>query len=206
MLLKFTSQDLFNTALVDVATTQPVFHLSTNVLTAGPSSGKLCRETEISDAAGRVVATIEWMGRVPQKITLFDECVGGLVDLFASNTVQIIPKQISIATRFDTEYFWTATPDSVYLLDYDSNTRMAQLHIRAPALKATHAPISGRGSTYLELSPHPQNLASQVEILVSLLMMDILRRGRFDLPAYSFGPPSRLQQAWARLRPRRNTI
>lgn len=92
------------------------------------------------------------------------------------------------------------------LLDYDSDTRMAELHMHAPALKATHAPIPSRGAAYLELSEHPLGLASPVEILVSLLMLDILRRGRFGLPPYTFAPPSLLKQAWARLKPRRNTI
>ncbi|KAJ6502236.1 hypothetical protein C8R45DRAFT_613040 [Mycena sanguinolenta] len=205
MLLKFTSGDLFNTALVDVATGQLAFRLSTAIM-AGPSSGSVRRETEICDGTGEIVGTIGWDGRVPKTITLLDESVGGLVELFASNTIQFIPKEISLPTRFDTEWLWTATPDSLYLLDYDSDARMAQLHMNAPSLKATHAPIPGRGAAYLELSPHPQGLASPVEILVSLLMLDILRRGRFGLPTYSFGPPSRLQKAWARIRPRRNTI
>ncbi|KAJ6525739.1 hypothetical protein B0H19DRAFT_1198823 [Mycena capillaripes] len=205
MLLKFTSQDLFDTALIDVATGQPAFRLATTIV-AGPSSGPIRRQTEIRDGAGAIVGAIDWVGRVPQAIALLDEPVGGLVELFASNTIQFIPKEISIPTRFDTEYLWTATPDSLYLLDYDSDTRMAQLHMHAPALKATHAPIPSRGAAYLELSSHPLGLASPVEILVSLLMLDILRRGRFGLPPYAFAPPSLLKQAWARLRPRRNTI
>ncbi|KAJ7685456.1 hypothetical protein DFH06DRAFT_1158555 [Mycena polygramma] len=205
MLLKFTSEDLFDTALIDVATGHPAFTLSTSVV-PGPSSGPIRRETEIRDGAGTIAGTIEWVGRVPRAITLLDESVGGLVDLFASDSIQFIPKEISIPTRFDTEYLWTATPDSLYLLDYDSETRMAQLHMHAPALKATHAPIPGRGAAYLEVSPHPLGLAPAVEILVSLLMLDILRRGRFGLSPYAFAPPSRFQKAWARLRPRRNTI
>ncbi|KAJ7709591.1 hypothetical protein B0H17DRAFT_915143 [Mycena rosella] len=205
MLLKFTSQDLFDTALVDVSTGKPVFHLRTNVV-PGPSSGLVRRQTEIRDGGGAIVGTIEWLGRVPQDIRLLDESVGGLVDLFASDTIQFIPKEISIPTRFDTEYIWTATPEALYLLDYDSDTRQAQLHTHAPALKATHAPIPGRGAAYLELSPHPLGLAPPVEILVSLLMLDVLRRGRFGLPPYAFAPPSRLQAAWSRLRPRRNTV
>ncbi|KAJ7343162.1 hypothetical protein DFH08DRAFT_781632 [Mycena albidolilacea] len=205
MLLKFTSEDLFDTELVDVATGQLAFRLSTAVLT-GPSAGLVRRETEIRDGAGAIVATIGWKGRSPESITLLDESVGGLVELFASSTIQFIPKEISIPTRFDTEYLWTATPDSLYLLDYDSDTRMAQLHMHAPALKATHAPLPGRGAVYLELSPHPQGLAPPVEILVTLLMLDILRRGRFNLTPYAFAPPSRFRKAWARIRPRRNTI
>ncbi|KAJ7137660.1 hypothetical protein C8R44DRAFT_765872 [Mycena epipterygia] len=205
MLLKFTSQDLFDTTLVDVATGQPAFHLATTVV-PGPSSGPVRRQTEIRDGLGAIVGTISWLGRVPQNITLLDESVGGLVDLFASDTIQFIPKEISIPTRFDTEYLWTATPDALYLLDYDSDTRQAQLHTHAPALKSTHAPIPSRGAAYLELAPHPLGLAPPVEILVSLLMLDILRRGRFGLPPYAFAPPSRLQMAWSRFRPRRNTV
>ncbi|KAJ7085785.1 hypothetical protein B0H15DRAFT_782882 [Mycena belliarum] len=205
MLLKFTSQDLFNAALVDVSTGKPVFHLSTNVV-PGPSSGPVRRHTEISDGEGAIVGSVGWIGRVPHDIVLGDETVGGLVDLFASTTLQFIPKEISIPTRFDTEYVWTATPETLYLLDYDSDTRQAELHMHAPAFKSKHAPIPGRGATYLELSPHPLGLAPPVEIIVSLLMLDILRRGRFGLPAYMFGPPSRLQAVWSRLRPRRNTV
>ncbi|KAJ7157005.1 hypothetical protein C8R43DRAFT_1125561 [Mycena crocata] len=205
MLLKFTSQDLFDTALIDVSTGKPAFHLSTAVV-LGPSSGPVRRQTEIRDGAATIVATISWVGRVPQHITLLDESVGGLVDLFAASTIQFIPKEMSIPTRFDTEYLWTATSDSLYLLDYDSEKRMAELHTHAPALKATHTPIPSRGAAYLEIAPHPLGLAPPVEILVSLLMLDILRRGRFNLPPYAFAPPSRLKQAWSRLRPRRNTF
>ncbi|KAJ7510158.1 hypothetical protein B0H11DRAFT_1790378 [Mycena galericulata] len=205
MLLKFTSQDFFNTTLVDVATGLPAFQLATTIL-PGPSSGPIRRQTEIRDRLDRTAGTIGWVGRVPQDITLLDETVGGLVDLFASSTIQFIPKELTIPTRFDTEYLWTATPEELYLLDYDSDRRMAELHMHSAAFRSTHKPIPGRGAAYLELSTHPLGLAPPVEILVSLLMLDILRRGRFGLPPYAFASPSRLQRAWSRLRPRRNTI
>ncbi|KAJ6624556.1 hypothetical protein B0H10DRAFT_727669 [Mycena sp. CBHHK59/15] len=207
MLLKFTSQDMFDTALVDVSTGQTAFRLVTDVI-SGPSSSAapVRRQTEIRDGADALLGTIDWIGRVPDNIHLLGEHIGGLVNLFASNTIQFIPKEISIPTRFDTEYLWTATPDALYLLDYDSDTRKAQLHTHAPALKQTHPPVPGRGATYLELAPDPLSLAPPVEILVSLLMLDILRRGRFRLPAYAFAAPSRLQRAWTLLRPRRNTV
>ncbi|KAJ7219566.1 hypothetical protein GGX14DRAFT_592775 [Mycena pura] len=192
-LLKFTSQDIFNATLVDVATDKAAFRLTTNII-AGPSD-LARRQTEIRDGAGAVVGIIGWVGRTPHEITILDESVGGLVDLFATKTIQFIPKEISIPTRFDTEYLWTATPDSLYLLDYDSETRMAEFHVHTPSLKSMHRQISGRGATYLELSSHPLGFASDVEILVSLLMLDILRRSRFDLPPM-FGPPSRLHQVW----------
>ncbi|KAJ7286125.1 hypothetical protein C8J57DRAFT_1663878 [Mycena rebaudengoi] len=182
MLLKFTSQDMFNTTLVDVSTGVPVFHLATAVM-PGPSSSKgPCR--------------------VPRHITVLDESVGGLIELFGTETVQFIPKELTIPTRFDTEYLWTATPSSLYLLDYDSDERRAQLHLHAPTSQPTH--VCARSAGFLELAPHPHGLAPPVEILVSLLLLDILRRGRFGLPAYEFAPPSRLQRVLTRLR--RNTV
>ncbi|KAJ6597211.1 hypothetical protein DFH09DRAFT_114056 [Mycena vulgaris] len=186
MLLKFTSQDMFNTALVDVATGKPAFHLSTNVV-PGPSSGPVRRQTEIHDG-GAIIGTIGWVGLVPH-ITLLDETVGGLVELFAANTIQIIPKEISIPTRFDTEYLWTATPDSIYLLDYDSDTRQAQLHPHAPALKDDCTRRSpGAAPRTSSSRSTPSASRRPVEILVSLLMLDILRRGRFGLPQVRVRP------------------
>ena len=88
----------------------------------------------------------------------------------------------------------------------------------------THLP--GVGSNYLEFTPHP--LAQDVEIIseycnivsisfklnlnpaVSFIMMEILRRGRFNLTPYTFQKPKlwQLKEArdlvWRRLR--RNTV
>ncbi|KAJ7074186.1 hypothetical protein C8F01DRAFT_1099549 [Mycena amicta] len=206
MRLKFTASDPFNTALVDMSTGHVAFYLATSIVAGCAVYEPVRRQTEIRDAAGLVVGAIGWSGRVPHQITILDEQVGGLVDLFATKTLQLLPKELSIPTRFDTEYIWTATPETVYLFDVDSEQRMARLHTHTPSLKSTHFPISGRGAAYLELSSHPLGLVSDVEVIISLLMLDILRRGRFRLPPYTFTPPSRLQQMWARLQPRRNTI
>ncbi|CAK5277593.1 unnamed protein product [Mycena citricolor] len=234
MLLRLTSQDLFNTTLVDNATSQPSFHLSTTIV-AGPSKGPVRRRTEIHDASGDIVGTIDWEGHVPQHIVLLDEAVGGLVDLFAAKTIALIPRELSLSTRFDTEFVWTATPEEVFLLDIDSGNRMAELHPPRSSLPSLTFPLRTakpkqsslgssvtslsatstsadstllpRGTPFVSLTSHPHGLASDVELLVSLLMLDILRRGRFQLPAYRFGPPSPWREAWSRIsRPRRNTV
>jgi hypothetical protein len=168
-----------------------------------------------------------------------------------------------IPTRFDTEYTWMATADSLTLYDYDSESIKGTFHhnvIRLPTFKSkstlsrkssissetsscsstetlattanessdslakpqpvfqagvetsksafipTHLP--GLGSNYIEFSSHP--LANDVEMVISFLMMEILRRGRFLLTPYTFEKPKLWQLKEARdlvlRRLRRNTI
>ncbi|KAF8809066.1 hypothetical protein BYT27DRAFT_7241401 [Phlegmacium glaucopus] len=220
------------------------------------------RRTKIRDAVGNIVADITWNGRRPD-ITIGDEKVGPLTDLFGSSTVRFLPKILAIPTRFDTEYIWTATADSLTLFDYDTETIRGTFHqnsIRIPRpsaskfklispskfnlsspstqfltstslsssssssssssikqrdfdnkpLKSSFIPtrLPGVGSNYLEFTPHP--LAQDIEIIVSFLMMEILRRGRFNLTPYTFQKPKLWQLKAARdlvLRPlRRNTV
>ncbi|KAF9532176.1 hypothetical protein CPB83DRAFT_847364 [Crepidotus variabilis] len=78
------------------------------------------------------------------------------------------------------------------------------------SLKSTFIPthMSGLGSNYLEFNAHP--LASDTEIILSFLMMEILRRGRFNLTPYTFDKPKLWQFKGARdlfmRRLRRNTV
>ncbi|PPQ73600.1 hypothetical protein CVT26_010498 [Gymnopilus dilepis] len=218
------------------------------------------RQTIVTAANGTVVANIIWTGRRPD-ITLLDEKVGALTDLFGSSTVRFMPKVLAIPTRFDTEYIWTATPDSLTLFDYDtekvkgtfyqnvvripfrpklprcslsspskavlSETSSALTHsassvslrsgssksvdsqdlllqAQKSAFLSTHVP--GLGSNYLEFTSHP--LAHDIEIIISFLMMEILRRGRFNLPPYTFSKPKVWQEARSLFmrRLRRNTV
>jgi hypothetical protein len=222
------------------------------------------RRTKISNAGGNIVADIIWDGRKPD-ITVGDEKIGPLTDLFGSSTVRFLPKILAIPTRFDTEYIWTATAESLTLFDYDSETIKGTFHqnsiriprrsksskfkisspsklnfsspstpsLSSPSLSSSssssssspsvkrgeldHKPLKssfipthlpGVGSNYLEFKPHP--LAQDIEIIISFIMMEILRRGRFNLTPYTFEKPKlwQLKEArdlvWRRLR--RNTV
>ncbi|KAF9036639.1 hypothetical protein BJ165DRAFT_1504836 [Panaeolus papilionaceus] len=261
MLLKFTAPDMLNASLLDVSTGTRAYDISTvfsspeppsptspssshpEASTSSSAPKKLAdkpaadvpsdviyRKTTVRDGEGNVVAQMHWTGRRPS-ITIGDEKIGGLTDLFGSTTVPFMPKVMTIPTRFDTEYIWTATADSLTLLDYDSETVKGTFHqnvVRVPAplkgLKSkpsrsalsspskpsvfssysssslsstsvsepkqtlhsvfipTHIP--GIGSNYLEFDSHP--LAQDVEIIISFLMMEIVRRGRFSLTPYTF--------------------
>ncbi|KAG6854555.1 hypothetical protein C0991_004891 [Blastosporella zonata] len=297
MLLKFTSADMFNTALIDVSTGERAYDIVT--VLEPPTADKAQppsesaessldvtsnerRHTCIRDASGSSLVSISWNGRRPD-ISILDEKVGQLTDLFGSSTVKFMPKCLVVPTRFDTEYVWTATPDSLTLLDYDSDTikgtfyhnvirvkvpfkpkpkpsipstpstsssnspashssfSLANLPLPSfstmsltscrssgsPLSDSCHSPsvsptthtatpkssfipthLPGVGGNYLEFSQHP--LAHDIEIIVSFLMMEILRRGRFLLTPYTFEKPKLWQLKEARdlvlRRLRRNTV
>ncbi|KAH9483906.1 hypothetical protein JR316_0003384 [Psilocybe cubensis] len=195
------------------------------------------RRTSITAPTGKVLAEIAWQGCRPT-ISIHGEKVGGLTDLFGSTTVRFMPKNLVIPTRFDTEYVWMATTNSLTLFDCDTDSVKGSFYrnvFRLPTVKkgAKHRFLSkkkssislrngtffpdlpspsqtedtqseeeiqkssfistripGLGSSYIEFTPHL--LAHDVEIILSFLMMEILRRGRFGLALYTFEKP----QAW----------
>lgn len=141
MLYKFTAPDMLNTALIDVATGERAYNIltvlapssakteteaaplpstsSSSSFAKKKSSPEDSKETElerrfttVTNASGAVVATIQWHGRRPD-ITIGEEKVGALTDLFGSSTVPFMPKVLAVPTRFDTEYVWKATADSL---------------------------------------------------------------------------------------------
>ncbi|KAJ7583004.1 hypothetical protein C8J56DRAFT_1056014 [Mycena floridula] len=230
MLLKFTSSDMLNSSLVDVAgketfkivTTTEFPSASSSRLSEvqsskeeqSPSSQKI-RRTRISNRAGDVVANIVWNGRRPN-ITIGDENIGSVTQLFDTGSTRILPDLLSIQSRFDTEYTWTATPDSLTLLDCESDVAKGVFHqnaIKLPTSPPTsptllHTGIPGMGHNYLEFDLHP--VADSTEIIVSFLLMEVLRRGCFLLTPYTFERPKFWQLAEAKdllvRRFRRNTL
>jgi len=191
---------MLNTGLIDTATgnCKLIFNIITSVIDTGSEADPQLRRTLIHDSDGKVVGEIGWTGQRPQDIVIADEKIDGLTDLFGSSTVRFMPKILSIPTRFDTEYIWTATPDSLTLFDYDSNQTKGNFRQNCIRLAGhfLHTHIPGIGSNYLEFELHP--LAHPVEIIVSFLMMEILRRGRFSLTLYSFERPKLWQLCDAR--------
>ncbi|KAG6832061.1 hypothetical protein H0H92_005483 [Tricholoma furcatifolium] len=135
MLLKFTTADLLNTELIDVSTRERAYSIVTIVESpkaeipeppietkepsCSPGSSNELRHTTIKDASGSILVSISWKGRRPD-ITILDEQVGQLTDLFGSSKVKFMPKILVVPTRFDTEYIWTATPDSLTVMTFTS--------------------------------------------------------------------------------------
>jgi RNA-binding protein PNO1 len=169
MLLRFTTVDMLNTSLIDVATGERAFEIVTEQLdetprTPSPSSSqefsptssvvldksmptpstssvhwaqqpdsysmkaKPCpdrRHTTITDASGKVLVDVDWKGRRPD-ITICGEKIGGLTELFGSSTIRFMPKVLAIPTRFDTEFVWIATGDTL------SVSRLSNARARKP--------------------------------------------------------------------------
>lgn len=106
MLLKFTTTDMLNSALIDVSTGERAYDIITNVLPPTPNSKtnstdddalsssqiptpKECRRTCITNSTGSILVSISWNGRQPD-IKILDEKIGGLTDLFGSTTVRFM--------------------------------------------------------------------------------------------------------------------
>lgn len=273
MLLRFTTADILNTSLIDVQSGERAYTIltvledsaeiqresQTEELRSGyisstdscepcsSSSRPKQRRTIIKDLHGKLVASLIWRGRHPD-ITIGNEHIGGLTCLFGSSTIRFMPKILAIPTRFDTEYIWTATSESLTLFDYDSETTKGNFHqnaVRIPVPQPlrslsnrkskvslldsdeppsplssasrqsflstsssssststksnssfVHTGLPGLGSNYLEFTSHP--LADDVEIIISFIMMEILRRGRFALTPYTFERPKLWQLSEAR--------
>ncbi|KXN91393.1 hypothetical protein AN958_00655 [Leucoagaricus sp. SymC.cos] len=231
-----------------------------------------CRQTQIKDASGRLVADVHWEGRHPH-ITIDGEEIGGLNDFFGTSSIRFMPKVLAIPTKYSPDHVWTATGDSLTLVDYSTDEVKGTFHQNAlrfpsplktskprlsvqtqlpvppaplsssspkslfkspsrifssspssppppPSLetsfkdkdctKSTFVPthVPGFGSNYLEFESHP--LAKDVEIILSFLIMEIVRRGRFNLTPYTFDNPTIWQLKEARdlflRRLRRNTV
>ena len=110
MLLRFTTADMLNTALIEVASGARVYSIVTVPAESGIvsqtkefSACTSCsekfssapplrckrRRTTVMDSSGQPVASMIWNGRHPD-ITIGEEHVGGLTDLFGSSTVRFM--------------------------------------------------------------------------------------------------------------------
>ncbi|KAF8197575.1 hypothetical protein BJ912DRAFT_953884, partial [Pholiota molesta] len=230
MLFKFTAPDMLNTSLVDVATGERAYNIVTvlshprhPLRTWPPNSPLIASSSErttflkksapapnpadhITDAAGKVVANITWTGRRPN-ITIGDENIGLLLIFSALR----LPKILAIPTRFDTEYVWTATADSLTVCSFHQNTiripsssKVSKPKLSSPSKFRLSSPSTNflsstsTKSTFPAISEDSENepkvpeptkstfiptrLPGDIEIILSFLMMEILRRGDFRLP------------------------
>ncbi|KAH7889603.1 hypothetical protein F5I97DRAFT_1801378 [Phlebopus sp. FC_14] len=189
MLFKFSKSDILNSSLVYPETGVPGYTILTRshyIRASGKDS-----DTESEDEAAEIrrtfifnksrvcVAEIEWKGRRPVDITIGKERIGAK-GIFGCQGAILSDNVLGIPTRFDTEFYWMAAPDGLTLLEYDSNQTRGHFHVNCLRVgdRFITTPISGLGHDYLEFDSHP--LASTEELIVTFLLMEILRRGRFD--------------------------
>ncbi|KAJ8523101.1 hypothetical protein ONZ45_g366 [Pleurotus djamor] len=207
---QFTSTDILNTSLIDAHSGLVAYDITTACIDSQDSTTKLGqlsqsdqtestssrpsepgrpskRRTTIQDSTGATVCDISWNGRLPE-ITIGDELVGPLKSLFGSTGVPFRPNVLTIPSRFDPDWVWTATSDSLVLLDHSTETCRGAFYHNVVRLAGKghfiNARIPGLGHNYLSLPQH--DTVSPVEFIVSFIMLEIVRRGRFQLTPYSF--------------------
>jgi hypothetical protein len=191
MLLKFSKSDILNSPLVFPETGALGYTILTRshfIHDSGKDSDTESedeigetRRTTIHNKLGEVIAEIGWKGKQPIEIVISKEKIIGAKGMFGCSSAILSRNVLGIPTRFDTEYFWMAAPDALTLLDYDSNQTKGAFHTNSMRVgeRFITAPIPGLGHDYLEFETHP--LASTEELLVSFILMEVLRRSRFNL-------------------------
>lgn len=191
MLLKFSKSDILNSALVYPETGALGYTILTRSHfirdndkdsdTESEDEHGETRRTTIYNKLGEVIAEIGWKGKQPIEIVISKEKITGAKGMFGCSSAILSHNVLGIPTRFDTEYFWMAAPDALTLLDYDSNQTKGSFHTNSMRVgeRFIAAPIPSLGHDYLEFETHP--LASTEELLVSFILMEVLRRSRFNL-------------------------
>jgi len=190
MLLKFSKSDILDSSLVYPETGALGFTILTrsyfihggkdsDTESESESEATVTRRTSILDKRGVPVAEIGWGGRRPVEVIIGKEKVV-VKEMFGSQSAILSHNVLGLPARFDTGYFWLVGLDGLTLLDYDSNQIKGQFHLNSLRV-GDHfitAPLSGLGHHYLDFEPH--SLASTPELIVTFILMEVLRRGKFN--------------------------
>ncbi|KAN0077173.1 hypothetical protein V8E55_011028 [Tylopilus felleus] len=189
MLLKFSKSDILDSSLVYPETGALGYTILTrsHFIRAGEkdsdteseSETTVTRRTIVTDKRGLTVAEIGWDGRRPVEVIIGKETVA-VKEMFGVQSAILSDNVLGLPARFDTEFFWLAGPDGLTLLDHDSNQIKGQFHLHSLRVGEHFitAPLSGFGHHYLEFESHP--LASTAELIVTFILMEVLRRGKFS--------------------------
>ncbi|KAG9318599.1 hypothetical protein JVU11DRAFT_692 [Chiua virens] len=198
MLLKFSKSDILDTTLVYPETGALGYTILTRshfIRSQGKDSDtesecepSVTRRTMIVDKRGVTIAEIGWNGQRPVEVAIGKQKVA-VKEMFGSQSAILAHNVLGLPARFDTEFFWLAGVDGLTLLDYDSDQTKGYFHLNSLRV-GDHfitAPLSGLGHHYLEFEPHP--LASTAELIVTFILMEVLRRGKFNQQPNTFDRP-----------------
>ncbi|KAI5124306.1 hypothetical protein M0805_008914 [Coniferiporia weirii] len=192
MFLRFTHSDMLNTDLVDIGTGRPKYTILSRASYVKGKDNDIVdvasRVTSITDARGRALATIEWLGKEKRSgglIRIADNEPVKFAELFdGCDSVKTIPDRLVVPSRLG--FVWIATRTSLFICNSDTSEVVGKFHERCVQLgsSVTPCPIPKVGNDYLEFVDLPE--ADIVELLVGYIFMNIMRRTRFDLPRYQF--------------------
>ncbi|KAI0306396.1 hypothetical protein B0F90DRAFT_1689539 [Multifurca ochricompacta] len=190
MLLKYTSLDMLNSSIADMSSGVHLFAIRTESFYTAesvyhPTTGTkdTCirrRRTVITDIHQRQIAEIVWAGRVPLSIRIHNEILDSVISLFNDcDSVTVISSVIKVPTRIGA--VWVASRRSLELRCSTSGKLLSAFHLDSVQIgyQLRLAPMPGMGSHFLEI--HDLHSAHMVEMMVSCLIMDILRRNVFDV-------------------------
>ncbi|KAI0371669.1 hypothetical protein BV20DRAFT_964888 [Pilatotrama ljubarskyi] len=202
MLLKLTSSDVRDTALVDCATGDVVYRTSTSDRARPRSRASstsswastsrsqeklpLCDRctTAVLDREGQAVAEIVWEGRHASVIRIREDVLKGTAELFDAAFVRVLPDETFLPTRM--EYTWRITPDTLTLLD-DDDAVIGRLYADCAFINGRPVPsLQPRtGLDYLELGELPAD--ELLEVIVSYLLVSTLRDRLYSVTTYVYG-------------------
>jgi len=137
------------------------------------------RRSFLLDSKGQKLASWGWtLGMQPTDIVIGQEKLGGAKELFGCMGPSSSPKVFGVSTRFDADFYWLASPESLTLLDQYANETKGQLHHSSVLVgsRIVHSPLLS-GNDYLEFEPHPR--VSDQELIVTFILMEVLRRSRY---------------------------
>ncbi|KAI9458285.1 hypothetical protein F5148DRAFT_1221046 [Russula earlei] len=195
MLLMYTSPDLLSSSITDVGSGVRLFSIHTEYFytaervyhpVAGTHDTCVRRHrTFMTDIHQRQVAEILWAGRVPLSMCIHGETLESVTTLFnGCDSITVMPSELRVPTRIGA--VWVATRRSLELRCSTSGDLRSAFHLNSVQVghRLHPATIPGTGSHFLEI--HELHPAYMVEMIVSCLVMDILRRNIFDISPHDF--------------------
>lgn len=226
MLLKVTSADIHNTALLDCATGEVLYRTTTSTVPPGlpgPSRSRTSlastfsrassnrsyeklpayeqNTTAVLDCDGDTVAEIVWEGHNATIIRIQHEELRGTTELFDAAFARVLPDETILPTRM--EYTWRITAEGLTLLDDDDEV-VGRLYSDCSFIKGRPVPAlqPGKGSDYIELENLPSD--ELLEVIVTYLLVTPLRERLYSISRYVYGPQRRRSLATLRLRASRS--
>ncbi|PIL24413.1 hypothetical protein GSI_14167 [Ganoderma sinense ZZ0214-1] len=225
MLLKVTSPDIHNTALLDCATNEVLYRTTTSPVSPGlpgPSRSRTSlastfsrasssrsyeklpacdlNTTAVLDSDGDTVAEIVWEGHNATIIRIQDEELRGTTELFDAAFARVLPDETILPTRM--EYTWRITAEGLTLLDDDDEV-VGRLYSDCALVKGRPVPAlplqpgNSKGADYLELENLPSD--ELLEVIVTYLLVTPLRERLYSISRYVYAPQRRRTLAALRL-------
>ncbi|TDL25009.1 hypothetical protein BD410DRAFT_785762 [Rickenella mellea] len=201
MLLKYSTSDILNTDLVNPSSGKVLYSIVTITTLQRDTNDEITeissRSTRITNAKGTAVAVIEWVGeekRHTGAIKIMNADPVKVVDLFdGCETVKATTDYLYVPSRLD--FVWIATKDSIHVVDSEYGDFKGKIHEHCIQVgdRLVRSRVPGIGCNYIEFEEQPEDVL--VELLIDYILINIMRRTRFNLPKYDFCHSGKLDRS-----------